>query len=316
MSSLYHRYRPQTYDDVIGQPAAVKVLKSFAGNYPKAMLFVGPSGSGKTTCARILAAEAGAEPPDLVEKNTAVVESPIEMVREIQRDLYGEAMVGTRRMWILDEIQSFSRAKFAQEGLLKILEDAPDPVLFVLCTTDEKKLIPTVRTRCVRVVFNPVAEGPLVDLVTKIALAEGKPLTADLARRIASQAGGSPRLALVELEKILGIPPGDGRDECIEGVRAEKAAFDLARELLYSRGDPSFKNVAVILADIKDEEPEGLRQMLLAAARTTLLKGGPDAPRAYTLIQCLRDPYFDRNSGHALLAADCYKAVSLIGGKK
>lgn len=310
---FYQKHRPAKLDDVVGQATAVKTIRGFGKKIPHAILFQGGSGCGKTTLARIVARMLGCPPEnkfDYAEMNCGVVESAIDMVRDIQHAMTASPMGGDKRVWVLDEVQALSRAKHAQEALLKILEDGPGHVHFMLCTTDPKKILPTIRNRCTPITCNSIADRDLTTLVKRVAAAESVKLTDDVIEKIVSVAAGSGRAALVALEAVCGIESADDQLAAVDVGRAEKVAFDLVRELMPFNGTPSWAGVAKVLADIREEDPEGIRQMVLASARTTLLKGGKTAPHAYRVIVSLSEPMYDRASGHALLAAYCYEVIN------
>lgn len=313
---MYQRHRPQTLGELVGQPVAVKTLQGlFAKKLPHTLLMQGGSGTGKTTTARIIARMLGCSPDnrfDYNEVNCGAVESPLDMVRDIRGHMTGAGMMSDNRVWVLDELQTWSRAKGAQEAMLKILEDPPPHVYFILATTEPKRVIATILNRCTKITFHPVKPPDLAALVNRVAAAEKLAVAPDVVAALVEAANGSPRAALVGLEAVAGLPPAEQLAAIgVQGV--EKEAFDLVKELVPFRGAPSWPRVAAVLTALEDGDPESLRQMVLACARTRLLKGGADAPLCYKVIACLREPLFDRNTGRALLAAACYNVV--FGGK-
>lgn len=311
-SELYKRHRPKTLSEVVGQPDAVRTLQKFK-DVPHAILFTGPSGTGKTTLARIMAEKVGAVGRfDLQEVNCGTIDEPSKWVRQLEADMTGGAIQAKARGWILDEVQSLSRARFAQEALLKILEDMPDHVYFFLCTTDPKKILPTIRNRCSEVVCKTISDKEILGLIQKVAKLEKASVGQEVLDKIVECAAGSARKSLVELEKIIGMDDDEERMSAVGTQGLERAAFDLVKALMPWRGAPVWDEVAKVLKDIEEEEPEGLRQMVLASARSTLLNPKTDLRQkahAAKVIDRLRDQLWDKNSGRAILAAECFAVV-------
>ncbi len=312
---LYQKHRPASLDDLLGQKAAVKAVKGLLDKgYPHASLYAGASGCGKTTTARCVATALGCPPSagfDYREVNCGSVEKPLETIREIEHAMWMSPVAARCRVWVLDEFQSFSRASFSQQAMLKLLEDTPEHVYFFLCTTDPSKILETIRNRCTRINFAPLKEDEILALLKKVSAAEKFDLEPRLAQKIAQASAGSPRAALVELEKAMGIAEPAERMAAVAGPEDDKGAIDLARELLPFQGDPSWPAVAKCLEAVEGEEPEGIRQVVLAYARKVLLKHGPKpiGLRAHKVIDCLSAPLHEKNSGHALLVSGCFLAV-------
>lgn len=304
------KYRPETLDDVIGQKSAVATIRAWK-HVPRAVLLSGHTGAGKTTLARIIVKtmlNVGAT--DLEEKNCGVVESPIDMVREIKATMGGAPLSGKHRVWIFDEVQTLSRQTAAQEALLKVLEDGPKHVYFFLCTTEPARLLAAIRGRCEPIAVRPIAEADLRQILARIIKAEGiKPAPSErVLDKIIDASTGSARNAVKLLQKIAGIESDADRLEAVGQLESVPEAFDLARCLLAYQGPPDWPTVQKLLADLKDVAPEGLRQIILAAARTSLLKpGAKNAAHFVKVITFMEQPLYDPPSGRAILAANCYR---------
>lgn len=304
---LDQKYRPRTLDGIVGQPAAVAVMRSWGQRVPRCVLFTGGPGTGKTSSAKILAADV-LKCATVLDVNCGLVENPIDYVRTLRDDIRYRPLNGGTQAVILDEAQTFSRAPGAAQGLLKVLEDCPDWVWFFLASTDPQKILPAIISRCVTVDLKDVADADLTALVRGVAEREGHALDADLLEGLVSAARGSPRAALKYLEKVMGLPPEDALAAIGGGFGEKSDAFALARAVIYDR-QRAWPNVAQVLSKLEDEDPEGLRRMLLTCGRKQLL-AGKEPDWVYRVILCLEKPLFDRGTSKALLAAllyECFK---------
>lgn len=313
MVSLYNKYRPRKLESIVGQPSAIAKLQGYIkrNNVPRAMIFTGPSGCGKSTAAHIMARHVGARQLDLVSINCAIIE-PMDTVRTIESDSRSRPMFGKSKVWILDEVQSLSRAKGAQEALLMMLEDLEEKreyVYFMLCTTDEKRIIPTIRNRCAEIRMGNVPSGEMARLLLAVLNKEGKKQGVEVTGRIITLAEGSPRKALVLLESIIDLD----EESALEGLtktEAEAVGFDLVRALgIYGRAE-SWKKVSEILKKIEEENHEGLRHLILKCCRNQLHKDPARGAIYYNIIQSMREPLFDQNSAIALFEAACFEIVA------
>ncbi|HJR92136.1 MAG TPA: DNA polymerase III subunit gamma/tau [Acidimicrobiia bacterium] len=249
--ALYRRYRPQTFDDVVGQGHVTATLarEVAESRVAHAYLFAGPRGTGKTTTARILAkalncqnrnpdgspcnecdscvAITDGSSLDVMELDAASHNS-VEDIRDIRVSVTTVAsQVGSRRVFILDEAHMLSKA--AGNALLKTLEEPPEHVHFVLATTEPYKLLDTIRSRSQRFDFHPIPIEALAAHLGRIADLEGYKTDPSALVAVGRHAGGSARDSLSLLEQIAAL--GDGRVD-LGGVRR---ALGLADSEAYSR---------------------------------------------------------------------------------
>lgn len=199
---LHLKYRPAQFSEMVGQRLTAVVLDKMVANgkVPSGLLFTGPSGTGKTTAARILAHTLS---PD-VDPTLAVIEidaasnGGVADVRSLTESLrYSNG--SQWRVVILDEAHSMSRDAF--NALLKTLEEPPTGTIFVLVTTEPHKIPETVSSRLMEFEFRRVAPADIFDRLVAVSTAEGLTVGVDVLQRIAYDADGSVRSALMSLEK-------------------------------------------------------------------------------------------------------------------
>ncbi len=228
--ALYRKYRPQRFDELVGQDHVASTLarEVVDDKVAHAYLFTGPRGTGKTTSARLLAKSlncpnraADGEPCNTCPSCVGIAEgtsldvieldaashNKVEDVREIRVNVGTvAAAAGARRVYILDEAHMLSRA--AGNALLKTLEEPPEHVVFVLATTEPYKLLDTIRSRSQRFDFHPVASETLISYLAKISDLEGFTYDHGALNAVTSHAGGSVRDALSLLEQVAALGGG------------------------------------------------------------------------------------------------------------
>ncbi len=249
--SLYRRYRPRRFSEVIGQEHVVRALRNAVRDdrVGHAYLFSGPRGTGKTSSARILAkvlncdAPVDGEPCGVCASCVAVDSGVSFDVHELDaasnngvdamRDLVERAMLGASgrsKVYILDEVHMLSRA--AEAALLKTLEEPPSHVVFVLATTDPQKVSPTIRSRTQHLEFHLVAADELERHVRHVVDDAGLDVDDAAVEAVVSQGGGSVRDTLSALDQVVaaggGAPDIEPLDELVESLIARDPGRALA----------------------------------------------------------------------------------------
>src|SRR2546423_751226 len=238
-TSLYRKYRSQTFADLVGQDAASRALQGaiIGGRVAHAYLFSGSRGTGKTSAARLLAKAVNctgrkadsAEPCnkcqsciemtagsalDLIEIDAAS-NRRIDATRDRREKAHLAPALGPKKIYIIDEAHMLTEPAF--NALLKTLEEPPPHVVFILCTTDAQKIPLTVIGRCQQFVFRRLGEDQIVARLSHIASAEKLKVDAEAMTLIARTAQGSMRDAVGLLDQL--VPLAEGPIS-LEGARS------------------------------------------------------------------------------------------------
>jgi DNA polymerase-3 subunit gamma/tau len=301
--SLYLKYRPNSLDQVKGNADITSALEGMLGNLascPHSFLLHGPTGCGKTTIARIIANRLGCKGSDLKEVDSAQFRG-IDTAREIRNQSNYMAIESSCRVWIIDECHKMTND--AQNGLLKILEDTPTHVYFVLCTTEPQKLIATIKGRCSIYQVKPLSEQDMYHLLRRITHKEGEQLDKEVYDIIIRDSLGLPRNALQTLEQVLRVSP-DRRIEIAQQAAVEQSqSIELCRALL--KPGASWKEVKVILNGLQDQDAESIRRVVLGYCKSVLLK--TDEPICGLILEEFINPFYD--SGFPQLVYACYSII-------
>lgn len=198
---LYRKYRPKEWDEVIGQEHVVRTLTNAIklGRVSHAYLFSGPRGTGKTTIARLLAKSLGCADLDLIEIDAASNRG-IDEIRQLREGIKFSPTAGQYKVFIIDEVHQLTKEAF--NALLKTLEEPPAHAIFVLATTEPRKVPETILSRVQQFAFRRLTVAEIIQKLERIKDAEKIKINDDALRLIANFAGGSYRDAESMLEQL------------------------------------------------------------------------------------------------------------------
>lgn len=290
--SLYLKYRPTTFEEVIGQRVVVKSLKSVLEKRSNhSFLLTGPSGCGKTTLARIAATQLGVTSPQQIREFDAATYTGIDDVRGITELLmYKPIGVKPLKVIIIDECHALSAP--AWKALLKTLEEPPEWVYFFLCTTDPTRVPITNKTRCSTYTLSVVDKEVIFEWLCVIARKE-KILGDDEGEKIiyacAKEAGGSPRQALVNLASCTDLTSVKDARSLMRSADGAPEAIALAR--LLDKGG-TWQQAQQLLDALKDTNPESVRQVVRAYMTKAALGAETEKAWAHRLkiLHAFSDP--------------------------
>ena len=323
--ALYRKYRPKTFSEVVGQSHITDTLQRQVadGTVGHAYLFTGTRGTGKTTCARILAKAVNCEHPvdgapcnqcaacrgiddgsllDVTELDAASNGS-VSDARSLREEAVYPPSVLTKRVYIIDEVHMLSKDAF--NALLKIMEEPPEHLLFILATTELQKVPATILSRCQRFSFKRILPRDMEQQLLKVASAESIDLTADGAELLARMANGALRDALSLLDQCRAAAGVIDAPAVLDtlGLAGSTQTLQLQRLLLGRQsGDAlalldqlyrSGKDVTALLGELSDlcrdmtvmkAAPEGGAALLSGVYdRKTLADLGRDVPMSRLL---------------------------------
>ena len=283
--SLYKEYRPKTLDELMGNEKTVQAIRTHFSQDPKRVshchIFSGPSGTGKTTIARIIATEIlHADPTFSIHEINTSNNRGIDTAREIIDQMRTPPLKGAATVYIVDEAHGMTND--AKRAFLKPTEDMPNHVYFFFCTTNLTQLLKgdegkALATRSTQWKMEPLNPRQLGKLVLRTADAEKFNLDDKVLASIIDVADGSPRAAMVALEKVMAQPNDiDAQLKILEGgLEEDPNTLEFCRAV--TAGKPSWKQISEILKDMKGRvDSETVRRGVLGYCTSIMLKSGTD----------------------------------------
>ena len=332
---LYHKYRPQRFDELSGHAAVVKSIKNAiaAEHPPQSFLLCGDSGTGKTSTARIIALALNClnsqdgEPclecrackailsgtcVDVIEKNAADHRG-IDAIREIAGTMSSMGMQLQNKVYIFDEAHQLT--KEAQSSMLKVLEEAPKGIFIILCTTNPEKLLPTVKKRCQIFKFKPLTRDDTIKLLAEVCTYEGVDIASTTIEKIADVSLGCPRSALIYLQQVLQLDTRDEKEIAVLLETEEAGGEELYQFFSVFAKGATWSGIVDAYTGVQAMGPPAVGMCLAGYFRNKLL-GCKNAELSWIyadMLELFVVPFDDGKLGENNLVLNLNKAFRLCG---
>jgi DNA polymerase III subunit gamma/tau len=303
MPSLYVKYRPTTFEEMVGNESAIASLqKSITKkNHSHVYLLSGPSGCGKTTVARIMAKTILGASDICINEINSSSDRGIDTAREIIQQMRYSPSDGNCMVFILDEAHMLN--KLFMNAILKAIEDTPEFVYFFICTTEPAKIITTIRNRCTEIKFKSLKVEELIQVIKRVCKLEKVTIDNEVIETIAEKADGSPRKSLVLLERLINSTEKEQKAILSESMDDEDTEIiELARVLLAKK---PWNEVNKILSKLKEnnklDDAETVRYIILGYMSAVLLKSANK--QAAIVMDCFKENTFSTGKFGIILAS-------------
>ena len=267
--ALYRKYRPNTLDELVGQPDAVALITEQIKkkNLGHAYLFSGPRGVGKTSLARIIATTIGCDPVFDITEIDAASHNKVDDIRELNDSVnFIASSPGKKRVFILDEVHMLSNA--ASNAFLKTLEEPPEHVIFILATTEPERVIETIRSRTTHLAFKRIGNEEIITSLEKISKQEKIKLSKELLEYISNQSEGSLRDAINLFEQTYSTFGNKATIEELYSILGKVTTSDLL-QIVQAMGT---QDTSTVLKILRNNYRSGLQAIDILNSVTDLFR--------------------------------------------
>lgn len=312
---LKTKFRPKSFKRLAGNPTIQKTLGNLItkdkDKVPRTMMIHGDSGCGKTTIGRMIALEFGINSDiDLHEMDAAQYRGVNDM-DALLANVSTAPVASKYKMYLLDEVHMLS--KTAQESLLKRLEHPPKHVFFILCTTEPKKLIATVRSRCTEYKVQPLTKAEGAKFITVISK-KAKLITSEaITNKVMDETGRRPRAMLTAMQKLMGITDElEALSVLNESLDDDINIYELTMLLIKQQGKKgAWKTACDLIKASNSTDAEAIRRSVLGITSKMMLTSQGKSPQRsdwtdnmYRVMSAFEDHTYDIGMPGVVL--NCY----------